>query len=168
MKRILELLAVMVWMLALGALAGCSRGGREWNPSLAQGNQGSVASMSPACSLLDRNDIGATIGAGVAEGRAWGAGGLGCEWVAGDDKVIQLVVIDDSQYWQDLATTDGGESLPAVGTQAFVAPWLGNFRAGVLTTAGCIYVMTPRREASVHLLRAAASRLPARGTPRKT
>lgn len=165
MKRTLDLLARVVWIVFL---VGCSRGepGRELAPG--QSSHGVTALANPACRLLDRNEIRAALGAGAAESRTWGAGGLGCEWAVGSGKVVQLVVVKDSQYWEDLAKADGGEALPAIAKQAFVAPWLGSFRAGALTPGGCIYVMTPRREVSVRLLRAAVHRLTTRGIFRKT
>jgi hypothetical protein len=50
--------------------------------------------------------------------------------------------------------------LSGLGEEAFVAPWLNAFRAGALTPHGAIYVMTPRRDLSVALLRQAVERVP--------
>jgi hypothetical protein len=123
----------------------------------AGGGSGSVA-----CALFTAAQVGERLGTTVSAGTPWGMTGTGCQWSSdGDDEnAVQVVIVDDPRYWENLARADGGEALRGIGDQAFVAPWLGAYRAGALTPSGSIYVMTPRRDLSVALLRDALTRWP--------
>ena len=118
------------------------------------------ASSGKACKLFTRSEIAAAIGAAVGEGTEWGSGFGGCEWSAGDDNAVQTALMPDRNYWEDLAESQGGEALSGIGEKAFVAPWMGSFRAGALTPQGAVYVMSPKRDVSVALLRTAVARMP--------
>ena len=140
-------------------MCGCSQGSdREQAEHVAQGISQTMASSqgatNPACKLLSRDEVGAALGTTVDEGHDWN---IGCEWRAGDKAVQVIVVADD---WEPLAKSSGGESLPGIGKEAFVGPWLGDVRAGALIDTRSIYVITPTRDVSVKLLRQAAARLP--------
>lgn len=142
------------------ALSGCSQGSdRDQAEHLAQGISQTMASSqtatNQACKLFSRDDVSAALGARVDEGHDWN---IGCEWRAGDQAVQVVVVADD---WEPLAKSAGGESLPGIGKEAFVGPWLGDMRAGALVDTRSIYVITPSRDVSVKLLRQAVARLPA-------
>jgi hypothetical protein len=119
-----------------------------------------VASSDDVCRMFTRAEISKALGAQVSNGAPWGMFGGGCEWAAGEENAVQVVVVRDVSYWENLKSVQGGEALAGFGEEAFVAPWLDAFRAGALTEHGVIYVMTPKRDLSVALLRQAVERVP--------
>lgn len=148
-------LASLTWVLA-----GCSKSSDRANAEnvangITQTMAASVPATSKACKLFSRDDISAALGKPVDDGHDWSAG---CEWKAGDQAV--QVVIARAEDWEPLAKDSGGESLPGIGMQAFVGPWLGDSRAGARTDTSTVYVITPSRDLSVKLLRQAVQRLP--------
>ena len=119
-----------------------------------------TASSEDVCRMFTGAEISKALGVSVRNGAPWGVFGGGCEWAANEKDAVQIVVVRDKSYWENLGNVDGGEMLPGLGEAAFVAPWLGAYRAGALTDRGAVYVMTPRRDLSVDLLRRAVERLP--------
>lgn len=160
-------IAVLAWISVLLLSAGCSRGPDAPQAQtavtagpIAPGASSPLAtSSSNTCNLFSRAEIAEALGAPVGEGADWGMASLGCEWSAGD-RAVQAIVVPDPEYWESLAKSEGGEALSGLGEEAFVAPWLGMFRAGALTPQGSVYVMSPKRDLSVSLLRKAVERAP--------
>ncbi|WP_159017259.1 hypothetical protein [Cognatiluteimonas profundi] len=155
-RHIASALAIVVLL----AIAGCAKtddraDAQDVAAGISSTMQASTAGSNKACKLLTRAEISEALGKPVDEGHDWSAGG--CEWRSGGDAVqVQQVAADD---WEPLAKSSGGESLPGIGLEAFVGPWLGSARAGAKTSSGCVYVMTPTRDLSVKLLRQATSRM---------
>ena len=118
------------------------------------------AASSKACKLFTQGEIADALGTSVGKGTNWGSGFPGCEWSAGGDNAVQAALMPDRSYWENLAETTGGEALSGLGQEAFIAPWMGSFRAGALTPQGAVYVMSPKRDVSVTLLRTAVARMP--------
>jgi hypothetical protein len=119
-----------------------------------------TASSDDVCRMFTAAEVSKALGVSVRNGAPWGFFGGGCEWAANEKDAVQVVVVRDTSYWENLKNVEGGEALSGFGKEAFVAPWLGAFRAGALTDRGCVYVMTPKREVSVDLLRRAVERIP--------
>jgi hypothetical protein len=119
-----------------------------------------TASSDDVCRMFTGAEISKALGVPVRNGAPWGFFGGGCEWAANDEVGVQIVVVRDTSYWENLEKVQGGQTLTGLGKEAFVAPWLGAYRAGALTDRGCVYVMTPRRDLSVDLLRQAVERAP--------
>jgi hypothetical protein len=120
----------------------------------------SAGTESVACKLFSRDQIAKALGATVDAGVTSGPLGTGCSWaIRGQDRnvMVQLVPRD---YWEDGTRQPGGEALTGIGDKAFVGPWLDDQRAGALTENGAVYVMSPKKETSVVLLRDAATRVP--------
>lgn len=141
------------------AFAACSRSTDQNDAkALAGAITGTTASKAVAtskvCELLSRAEVSAALGATVNEVADWSYGG--CEWRAGD-KAVQVQVAA-ARYWQPLARSSGGESLPGIGKAAFVGPALGGFTAGALMESRCVYVSAQTRDTSVNLLRQAVTR----------
>ncbi len=157
--------AVVAWSGLLLLSLGCSRGTDATSvPPIATGASGPTAAAAMAtsktCKLFSRAEIAEAIGTPVSEGADWGLASMGCEWSAGEDRAVQAIIVPDPEYWENLAGSEGGEALSGLGEEAFVAPWLGAFRAGALTPHGSVYVMSPKRDLSVSLLRKAVERAP--------
>lgn len=152
-----------VWMLAVLALSvtACSQGTGQAEAMKVRDQLTGAGAQSPACKMFTRNEIAAAYGAAVAEGETSGPLGSGCSWALKSGNyqsvMVQLVPRD---YWEDGTEQPGGEALAGIGEKAFVGPWLDDHRAGALTEKGAVYVMSPKREASVALLRQAADRMP--------
>lgn len=159
MNRSSHFCLIATALSAAVALFGCSQGSdRDQAEHLAQGISQTMASTATAnnhaCKMFSRGEISAALGAAVDGGHDWN---IGCEWRAGDQAVQVIVVADD---WEPLAKSSGGESLPGIGKEAFVGPWLGDMRAGALIDTRSIYVISPNRDVSVKLLRQAVARMP--------
>ena len=159
MNRIIRFCSIATMLSAAIVSCGCSQGSdRAHAEHLVQGISQAMASTAAAnnqaCKLLSRDEVSAAIDAPVDAGHDWN---IGCEWSAGD-KAVQVVVVNDD--WEPLAKSSGGESLPGIGKEAFVGPWLGDIRAGALIDTRSVYVITPTRDVSVRLLRQAVARLP--------
>jgi len=113
---------------------------------------------SPVCKLFTAREIGAALGAPVADGYTSGPLGTGCSWpIKGQDRNVMIQVVP-REYWEDGTAQPGGTALEGIGEKAFVGPWLDDWRAGALTMNGAVYVMSRSKEASVSLLRDAALR----------
>ncbi len=157
--------AVLACIGVLLLSAGCSRGtDSPQAPPIAPGVAGvagtAALASSKSCKLFTRREITEALGESVGEGADWGLASMGCEWSAGEDRAVQAIVVPDPEYWENLAKSEGGEALSGLGEESFVAPWLGSFRAGALTPQGSVYVMSPKRDLSVALLRKAVERAP--------
>lgn len=113
-----------------------------------------------ACKLLSRDEIAKALGAAVEVGETSGPLGSACSWkIKSQDRTVMLQFVP-RKYYEDGARQPGGEALAGIGEKAFVGPWLDDQRAGALTANGAVYVMTPKKDASVALLRAVATRVP--------
>lgn len=160
MNRSLCLYSLLEALFAAVVLSGCSQGSdRGQAEHVAQGISQTMTSSQSAtsetCKLFSRADISAALGATASEGHDWN---VGCEWRAGD-QAVQVVMVS-ARYWEPLAKSAGGESLPGIGLKAFVGPWTGSVRAGALTNTHSVYVTAPNRDIAVRLLREAVQRLP--------
>lgn len=153
-----RLSAAAVVLLALLGTA-CAR---EPAPSPSAATAIAVASPevpTGACRLLTIAEVAAAVGAPVDAGEVTGPLESMCSWGIrdGSDRSVRLQLVP-REYWEDGARQPGGESLDGVGEKAFVGPWLDDQRAGALTPAGALFVMSPLRDASLALLRLAVPR----------
>lgn len=151
------------WIAVMAlSLTACSQGSAQNDAQKLHDQLTAAGTDSPACKMFSRKEIAAALGEAVEEGHTSGPLGTGCSWDAKDDDSRSVMVqIVPRDYFEDGTDAPGGEALTGIGEKAFVGPWINDFRAGALTDKGAIYVMTPKREVSVALLRQAATRMPA-------
>lgn len=111
------------------------------------------------CQLLTSAEVAASIGSPVDAGELTSPLDSMCNWAIrdGSDRSVRLQLVP-RDYWEDGARQPGGEPLDGLGEKAFVGPWLDDERAGALTPAGALFVMSPQRDASLALLRLAVPR----------
>lgn len=162
MNRSLYLHAIFVPLFVAVVLWSCSQGSDRDNArnvaaGIAQTMASAGAATDEACKLLTRDEVAAALRSAVDEGRNWSAGG--CEWRTGAGDAVQ-VVMARARDWEPPATSAGGESLPGIGMEAFVGPWLGSARTGALTDRHSVYVTAPNRDVAVRLLRQVVQRTP--------
>lgn len=156
MNRPSKFYAIAMLLLFGGVLSGCAKNSdRTDAENLAKGISRTMApttgATDKACKLFSRDEVSAALGARVGDGHNWSPGG--CEWTAGDQNVHATVA--RPQDWEG-----GGDAVPGVGKEAFVQPWLGDFRASAVTDSNSVYVLAPSRGVAVQLLRLAVTRLP--------
>lgn len=162
MNRSFHMCSHLTALFIVVVLSGCSQGrDRDEAKGVAAGITQTMASTGAAtngaCKLLTRDEVAAALGSAVGEGSNWSGGG--CEWRAGDDVAVQ-VVMASTRDWEPPARSAGAEVLGGVGLKAFAGPWLGRVRAGALTDTHTVYVTAPSRDVAVRLLRQAVARLP--------
>jgi hypothetical protein len=143
------------------SLVACSQGSAQSEAKKLHDQLTAAGTESAACKMFSRAEISAALGAAVGEGYTSGPLGSACSWdVKGNDEQSVMVQIVSRDYWEDGTRAEGAEALTGIGEKAFIGPWIGDLRAGALTAKGAVYVMSPKREASIVLLRQAAERMP--------
>jgi hypothetical protein len=144
----------------LWAVSACTQDSTPVAAQALQEELTSAGTISVACKLFSRDQIAKAVGASVDAGVTSGPLGTGCSWaIRGQDRSVMVQIVP-RDYWEDGTRQPGGEALTGIGEKAFVGPWLDDQRAGALTANGAVYVMSPKKETSVVLLRDAATRVP--------
>ena len=91
------------------------------------------------------------------------ASGLGCQWTAKDGSGDVIVTVVPANYHEKPSQQAGYKTLPAPGTEAFVAPYFDGWLAGAITGKSAVRVSTAGAKASeattIGLLTDAAKRL---------
>lgn len=169
MKR-LTLLTIAVFALGLTACGGGGDDedaaakvlGRVTSVTTGSGSGGSTTDL---CETYSALEIEQRIGIPVEDGSVAGPGGTACQWDAKDEDGahVQIQVIDDTQYWEKPSLAAGYEEKTGIGTEAFVVPELGGWKAGALTDASVAYVSmvggSSSEDTTVELLRDLLDRL---------
>ena len=156
--RVLILLALAPFLLGCG---GDDSG--DASPDSATGTDGGGAAAAGAgdglCGTYTALEIEQRIGIPVEDGSAAGPGGTACQWDAASeaDAWVQIQVIDDTEYWEKPDLAPGYEAVPGIGSEAFVVPEMGGWKAGALTETSVAYVSmaggSSTETTSVELLR---------------
>jgi hypothetical protein len=151
------------WIAVLAlSLTACSQGSAQTDAKKLHDQITAAGTQSPACKMFSRAEIAAAFGAAVEDGKTSGPLGSACSWDVKNSSDYESVMVQivSRDYWEDGTQQPGGEALSGIGEKAFVGPWLGDQRAGALTDKGAVYVLSPKKEVSVALLRKAAERMP--------
>jgi len=126
------------------------------------GDDKQTAAQNPQCQAFKASEIAAYIGEPVNAPDNAGAG-LGCQWTAKDGSGDVIVTVVPAEYHEKPSGGKGFHTLPAPGTEAFVAPYFDGWLAGAITGANAVRVSTAGAAASeattIALLTEAAKRV---------
>lgn len=132
-------------------LAACGKPGvpaeAEKTRAALSGDDKQAAADNPACKAFKPSEIAGYIGEPVNAG-ANAASGLGCQWTAKDGSGDVIVSVVPADYHEKPSEQKGYRTLPAPGTEAFVAPYFDGWLAGAITGASAVRVSTAGAKAS--------------------
>jgi hypothetical protein len=147
-------------------LAACGKPGVPAEAEKARaaltGDDKQAAAANPQCQAFKPAEIAAYIGEPVKAG-VNAASGLGCQWMAKDGSGDVIVSVVPAEYHEKPSAQKGYRTLPAPGSQAFIAPYFDGWLAGAITGASAVRVSTAGAKASeattIGLLTESAKRL---------
>jgi hypothetical protein len=130
---------VVIFAGALLATAAASAQDPQKTADVLTGDANGSAANNPICKLFTTAEVAKYVGKPVGAGEN-AALGSGCQWVATDDEGDLLVQVVEARYHTVPSQAKGFQSLPDVGTQAFVVPELGGWKAATLRGTESIIV----------------------------
>lgn len=128
-------------LLVFCLLAACSRSRDDALKTAAAirtaGSSATTASDDPVCKLFSSGDAVRYVGKPTNDAET--AIG-GCQWAATERPGSMIVQVVRPDYHEKPENTPGYRVLPGVGTDGFVAPYMGGWTAGALTGKHAIHV----------------------------
>jgi hypothetical protein len=121
--------SIVATALLLGACGRPAGGTEARQTERVLKGAGTAAATSPQCKLFTPVEVSKFIGEPVAAGVD---ATLGCQWVATDGSGDVIVAIVPAEYHEPPKRAKGFKPVENVGTDGFVAPYLGGWLAGAI------------------------------------